>query len=742
MKKNILLFLLLIVFTESRGQIMTPVENATEGSWWVFRKTLDINKDIEKASMRIAADTKYWLWINGKQVVFEGGLKRGPNPQDTYIDIFDHVDGLKKGKNTIAVLVWYLGKSGFSHRNSGHAGLFFELTVNNKKFTGDNTWKVSRHPAYYVPEGESPNFRLSESNIGFDASMDIRFTDKLFNDSKWNNCRILSANAADWNNFIPRPIPQWKDSGLKKYTIIEHRGDTLIAHLPYNAQITPYLKVTTKGIGKKIDIRTDNYHGGSAPNVRAEYISKEGQQEYESLGWMNGHYVMYLPDSGVEIQDVMYRETGYDTEFTGSFTCNNDFFNTLWQKAQRTLYITMRDSYMDCPDRERAQWWGDVVNELGETFYSLDAKSHMLTRKAIYELMNWQRPDSTIYSPIPDGGSWNKELPMQMLASVGYYGFWTYYMGSGDKETIVNVLPNVKRYLSVWTLNEEGLVNPRSGNWDWGDWGKNIDMEPLFSLWYSIALNGYEKMAELANNKKEIEWAKVLNNKIKRSFHNKYWKGKYYMSDNYKGLPDDRVQALAIVGGFLPVELYPIARTFFKEQYHASPYMEKYVLEALCVMGYHEDALERMKKRFDKMVSSPLTTLWEGWGIGAEGFGGGTYNHAWSGGGLTILSQYIAGIEPVKPAFKEFSVKPVLAGLTHIESITPTIYGQIILKIEEKEKNYTLDLTVPESCMAYLKLPDGYHRCIVYHNNIEVSNIKIDDKLGLKASKWRFVLMK
>ena len=38
----------------------------------------------------------------------------------------------------------------------------------------------------------------------------------------------------------------------------------------------------------------------------------------------------------------------------------------MWEKSQRTLYITMRDTYMDCPDRERAQWWGDEVNESGE----------------------------------------------------------------------------------------------------------------------------------------------------------------------------------------------------------------------------------------------------------------------------------------------------------------------------------------------------------------------------------------
>lgn len=63
--------------------------------------------------------------------------------------------------------------------------------------------------------------------------------------------------------------------------------------------------------------------------------------------------------------------------------------------------------------------------------------------------MNWQRPDSTIFAPVP-AGNWNQELPMQMLASVGYYGFWTYYMGTGDKNTIKAVYPNVKKYIHVW----------------------------------------------------------------------------------------------------------------------------------------------------------------------------------------------------------------------------------------------------------------------------------------------------
>ena len=640
-------------FFTTRAGVITVQEKVSPGAWLCFRKDINIVDVDDIKSLKIAADSKYWLWINGEMVVREGGVKRGPNPKDTYCDVLTDIEWFKKGKNTIAILVWYFGKDGFSHRNSPTAGVYFDLHIGKKHIQSDSTWRALLHPAFYVPKGQKPNYRLSESNIGYDSEQEISFYQEKFDDSLWKNAYSLSLEEAGWGKLVARPIPMWKDFGLRDYSNVKKQGDTLIfADLPYNSQITPYIKLKAPA-NLKIDIRTDNYRGGGAPNVFAEYVTKEGVQEFEAWGWMNGHQVCYTIPKGVEVLDVKFRETGYATEFAGSFSCEEQFYNKLWDKSLRTLYITMRDTYMDCPDRERAQWWGDVVNELGEAFYSLDQNAHLLTRKAILELMNWQRPDSTIFAPVP-AGNWNQELPMQMLASVGYYGFWTYYMGTGDTNTIKAVYPNVKKYIHVWKLDEEGLVIPRKGGWTWGDWGDNKDLVLLYNLWYSLALEGFHLMADLLGEKEDSRWACQVNERLKRAFHTKYWNGTFYLSPHYKGKPDDRAQALAVVAGVLPESDYSVIRPFFKQQYHASPYMEKYVLEALCMMGYYEDALERMKKRYYDMVESDLTTLWEGWGIGSKGFGGGSYNHAWSGGPLTILSQYFAGISPLKPAFKEF----------------------------------------------------------------------------------------
>lgn len=721
MKRYLLFLLHICLYCTVYAQVITLKSKAecTPGSWLCFRNIVTLEDTPKDIDLSIAADTKYWLWINGELQVREGGLKRGPNPNDTYCDVINSLPALRKGKNTVAVLVWYFGKDGFSHRNSPTAGMTFELNVDGKNVTADNKWRAINHPAFYVPEGEQPNFRLAESNIGFDSAKDIDFFSIGYDDSKWSKTVEVSLEKAGWNKLVGRPIPLWKDYGLKDYYKVEMKGDTALhAYLPYNAQITPYMKIKASA-GKRIRILTDNYKGGSELNVFAEYITSDGEQEFECYGWMNGHYVIYEIPEGVEIIETKYRETGYDTTFVGHFSCDDPMLNSLWNKSQRTLYVTMRDTYMDCPDRERAQWWGDVVNELGEAFYALDENAHLLTKKGIRELMDWQRSDSTIFAPVP-AGNYDSELPMQMLASISYYGFWTYYMGTGDKSTIEYVYPKVKKYIHVWKLTDDGLVLPRKGGWTWGDWGENKDMELLFNQWYIIALQGYEMMSSLVGDKSEAEWAKSNAQKIRQAFHRKFWNGQYYVSSDYKGIPDDRSQALAIVSGTLPTELYPVIRPFFQKYFHASPYMEKYVLQALCMMGYHQDAINRMKYRYSAMINSPLTTLWEGWGIGSEGFGGGSYNHAWSGGPLTIMSQYIAGIETVEPSFKTFIVNPNPGCLNHIMTTIPlNDKREIRFSLDKDKKSCYIKLCIPNGSKAIFRLPKGY-------STVKVNNVDTD----------------
>lgn len=65
------------------------------------------------------------------------------------------------------------------------------------------------------------------------------------------------------------------------------------------------------------------------------------------------------------------------------------------------------------------------------------------------------KSDSVLFSPIP-AGNYKDELPAQMLASIGEYGFWNYYMNTGDKQTLKDVYPHVKNILEYgnWTKQD------------------------------------------------------------------------------------------------------------------------------------------------------------------------------------------------------------------------------------------------------------------------------------------------
>jgi hypothetical protein len=488
--------------------------------------------------------------------------------------------------------------------------------------------------------------------------------------------------------------------------------------LPYNAHVTPCLKVDASA-GLVIDIRTDDYLPTGNPSVRAEYVTREGVQEYESPGWMNGHEVRYMIPAGVKVLGLTYRETGYNADFNGRFDCDDPALNRLWEKARRTLYVTMRDTYMDCPDRERAQWWGDAVNELGEAFYVFDAeRGPLLAKKGILELTRWQRADNTLYAPVPAGrpsidsarkdnrdGTWNAELPPQMLASIGWYGFWTYYWYTGDRDTIVEVYPAVKKYLSLWKLGADGQAVHRAGDWDWADWGADADVAVLDSVWLYLAMKGAIEMARLTGHEEDVAEYRARMGMIEKSFDPVFWNKECYRSPRHRGKTDDRANALAVVAGLAKPERYAAVRRVLAQETHASPYMEKYVLEALYLMGAPEQAVARMKDRYASMIEEGITTLWENFG-GKGGKGGsGTYNHAWSGGPLTMLSQYAAGLAPAEPGWKRLAVRPQPGPLKRIEACVSTPHGEVQLLLRREGGGLRMELTVPPGTRATVEVP-------------------------------------
>ena len=54
-------------------------EDGPSNTWMSFRKTITVEEIPDIVEAHIAVDSKFWIWINGEMVLFEGGLSRGPS---------------------------------------------------------------------------------------------------------------------------------------------------------------------------------------------------------------------------------------------------------------------------------------------------------------------------------------------------------------------------------------------------------------------------------------------------------------------------------------------------------------------------------------------------------------------------------------------------------------------------------------------------------------------------------------
>ena len=693
--------------TDWKAKWIWDKENLTEKNVWMsFNKKVTLEKKPEELIANISADSKYWLYINGETVVFEGSVKRGPDDENSgYYDSIDIAQYLNVGENSICALVWYWdNETSYSYNSSGQGGFLFEAIGENISIISDKSWKVKRNPAFVDSSLYPPNYRLPEYSIYFDARKDMGdWTNAAYDVSSWENATEYAVGGEGaYGKLYPRGIPFLKDYGLKdyenskdyeNYTVSEFFGKKITVDIPYNAQLTPYLKIIAPE-GKKIRITTENTLIGA---VSTTYITKEGEQEFEALGWFNGERITYKIPKGVTVVSLKYRETGYDSSFCGDFKCDDEFLNSLWQKSLRTLYVTMRDNFMDCPDRERAQWWGDVTSEMIMTMYSMDSNSYLLYKKGVEAMLSHIDDTKVLQTVVPISGEFF-ELPVQQLA--GIVGFLTYYEYTGDKAFLEKVYPASLDYLKLWEIGENNLVTHREGSWDWPDWGSKADMTAIENAWFYYALSATEEMAELLGKDEDISFITERKATI-RNGYKALWTEDGFKSEDAKN-PDDRANALAVLSGLAQNEQYATITNVLTTTKNSSPYMEYYVLEALCKMGKYEEARDRIKDRYECMMCEDYSTLWEFWDSWR-----GTKNHAWSGGPLVIMSKHFAGITPLNSGYEKVKIEPQYTLSDSMSCTVPSVKGLITLDYKNTDGDYIINLTLPQDMNVVLYAPTG-----------------------------------
>ena len=583
-------------------------DNARKNDFVVFKKSFNLDIIPENAIAYVSVDTRYWLKINNKSVVREGGLYRESIPGSGYADEIDITPYLEKGKNEIEILAHFYGCGGRCNVNSGAAGLIFSCEAIGVK--SDKSFLCTRHPAYYTPEDDKSSYLHGGANVGYDNTKSVAdFKPAVEYENIWGDTYL-------------RPIPLFRYNKPKKYN----------EKLPYGMWYVVSFEIFGKE-GEKIRVYSDRYAVNGGPgdenNVYYgyfhEFILKDGLNKLSTIYPVFGEEIRFSK----EVQNVRYTETGYDCDIIGIKKFGDKILDNLVKKSARTLYACMRDNFMDCPDREHGQWIGDVSVQVPQVFYLLSDNAVLLVKKAIYDFINNRKGDILVGN-VP--GENFSELPSQSLNAISELGMISSYVKqSGDVGILKDCFDAMVKYLMLFEMDSDGLVIPRKGNWAWVDHLYNIDERVMVNCWYYSALKFSLYAAEMTGNNLYNSFLAERKEFIEKNFEKSLWKKGYYASG---AVVDDRANALAVLSGLCPKEKYPAVRKILISVFNASVYMENYVLTALCEMGYKEDAKKRMLSRYYNLAVNENSTLWE------DFFILGTKNHAWSGAPVNILYRY------------------------------------------------------------------------------------------------------
>jgi hypothetical protein len=414
---------------------------------------------------------------------------------------------------------------------------------------------------------------------------------------------------------------------------------------------------------------------------------------------MNGNEIRYTIPEGVKVKALKYRWMSVG-EMAGKFEIDDPFYNRLWWMGNNTLFVCARDNFMDCPDRERALWIGDVADQVGYLFYSMDNAGRQLLKKAVLQ--------TTAFSENGVMGALGplrvRELVAQTLQFIAQ-GIWPYYLNTGDTETLEKAYPFVYDYLALFPMQENGLpeyrIRKSPDSWDWVDWGvKNTaDKKPIQAAFYYLALTKAKEMAEVLGKDVHVKWYEERMETMKPAFESMYWKNGFY-SSNADILKDDRANAIAIVSGIANSKYHDeIVDNVLIPNRYSSPHFEWVVEEAMCIADRHKASLERMKDQYQSQVDNKsMSTLYEMFPRG------GSYNHAWNGSNK-ILSKYIAGVEPTKAGWSEYQILPNLEHFKQLKKVIPTVKGNITIDLEVKDNTYQLELESPENSTPILGIP-------------------------------------
>ncbi|HEY3267906.1 MAG TPA: family 78 glycoside hydrolase catalytic domain [Armatimonadota bacterium] len=228
-RRVILLALLLPVMYRPAAGAITPPSGSwiwnretgsTRCSYTYFRRSFTLDSAPLSASVKVAADSRYILYVNGQRV------GRGSSrcfKAHQYYDTWDIRPYLNAGQNVIAALVHFYGEGTLQYQ-IGRPGFLCDASIITSScataIRSDSTWRALLSKAWDRTQPRMSN------GVGYADLFDARlepagWTQATFDDSTWPAAQeIGAAGMPPWTDLTPLDIPVQRETPVRAASVV------------------------------------------------------------------------------------------------------------------------------------------------------------------------------------------------------------------------------------------------------------------------------------------------------------------------------------------------------------------------------------------------------------------------------------------------------------------------------------------------------------------------------------------
>lgn len=175
-------------------------------------------------------------------------------------------------------------------------------------------------------------------------------------------------------------------------------------------------------------------------------------------------YVYVVCDSQASIGKVAMQYEYMPENYRGSFQCDNDLLNKIWEIGAYTMHLTTREFFIDGIKRDRWVWSGDAIQSYLMNYYLFfDSET---VKRTIWQLRGKDPVTSHINTIMDYTFYW-------------FLSVYDYYMYTGDKSFVGQLYPRMKSLMEyvLGRTDNDGMVQGMTGDWVFVDWADGLSRQ-------------------------------------------------------------------------------------------------------------------------------------------------------------------------------------------------------------------------------------------------------------------------